>query len=174
MKNSVDTMLFLEYMKACGFNIEDYSSILEILSNVTLSMSKYLRGYDTYILNSGVNYKDLRSFNLKGANGYIKDKEIYIPSTVENDKYFNRKNKYYYEHPLIDGFDVLIGCGLSNEVFELPMKPLFIGACVDTNDENKEHILKLYRELANEMGYVYFQDKASILNKEMCLVRHIK
>ena len=79
MKNSEDTMLFLEYMKACGFNIEDYSSILEILSNVTLSMSKYLRGYDTYILNSGVNYKDLRSFNLKGANGYIKDKEIYIP-----------------------------------------------------------------------------------------------
>ena len=49
MKNSEDTMLFLEYMKACGFNIEDYSSILEILSNVTLSMSKYLRGYDTYI-----------------------------------------------------------------------------------------------------------------------------
>lgn len=54
------------------------------------------------------------------------------------------------------------------------MKPFFIGACVDTNDENKEHIFKLYRELANEMGYVYFQDKASILNKEMCLVRHIK
>ena len=75
MKNSEDTMLFLEYMKACGFNIEDYSSILEILSNVTLSMSKYLRGYDTYILNSGVNYKDLRSFNLKGANGYIKIKK---------------------------------------------------------------------------------------------------
>ena len=172
MKDSVDTMLFLEYMKACGFNIEDYSSILEILSNGTLSMSKYLRGYDTYILNSGVNYKDLRSFNLKGANGYIKDKEIYIPSTIENDKYFNRKNKYYYEHPLIEGFDAIIGCGLSNEVFDLPKKPLFIGTCIDTRDENKERIFNLYRDLAISMGYEYYQDNASILNKEMCLVRH--
>ena len=75
MKNSEDTMLFLEYMKACGFNIEDYSSILEILSNVTLSMSKYLRGYDTYILNSGVNYKDLRSFNLKALMDILKIKK---------------------------------------------------------------------------------------------------
>lgn len=174
MKDSVDTMLFLEYMKAYGFNPEDYSSILEILSDVTLSISKYLRGYDTYILNSKVDYSDLRDFGLKGANGYIKDKEIYIPSTMENDKWFNKRNKYYYEHPLIDGFDAIIGCGLSNEVFELPKKPLFIGTCIDTRDENKERIFNLYRELANEIGYEYYQDKASILNKEMCLVRHKK
>lgn len=172
MKDSVDTMLFLEYMKAYGFNIEDYTSILEILSNVTLSMSKYLRGYDTYILNSGVDYKDLRDFGLKGANGYIKDKEIYIPSTMENDRWFNKRNKYYYEHPLIESFDALIGCGLSNEVFELPKKPLFIGTCIDTRDKNKERIFKLYHDLALSLGYDYYQDKASILNKEMCLVRH--
>ncbi len=174
MKDSVDTMLFLEYMKAYGFNIEDYTSILEILSNVTLSMSKYLRGYDTYILNNKVDYKELRDFGLKGANGYIKDKEIYIPSTMENDKWFSKRNKYYYEHPLMESFDAIIGCGLSSEVFDLPKKPLFIGTCIDTSDENKKRIFKLYHDLAVSMGCEYYQDKASILNKEMCLVRHKK
>lgn len=172
MIDAEDSIIFLEFLRDNGFNVEDYSSILEIFNNVEFSMAKFLRAYQVYLLSSKVTYKDLINFNIKGANGYIKDKEIYVPSNMVNDMLFNKKNKYYYHHPLIDSFDCIIGCGISNEIDELPNKSMFIGDIYRKDSPYVDRVFDRYKALASKMGYEYIEGEFSHLNKTMCLVKH--
>ena len=172
MKEAVDSIIFLDFMREYGFRVEDYDATLELFNSVELSMAKFLRAYKVFLLSTKVDSKSLISCNLRGAFGYLKEGEISIPSNSINDMLFNKKNKYYYNHPFIKSFDCIIGYGLSNEIDELPNNDIFIGDICDKDSVYKTSAFDRYKALASKMGYDYFESEYNHLNKSMCLVRH--
>lgn len=84
-----NTRIFLDFLIDNGFNPENYRNILEIIQSVPNSVSKYLKNYPQFLLSEKVDYSELISHQLKGANGYIdKNGRIIVPKTEEGDKYF--------------------------------------------------------------------------------------
>ena len=114
----VNTNIFLDFLIANGFRPENYQNILEIDQSVPNSISKHLKDYRQFLLSKKVDYSELVSYQIKGANGYINQKGgITVPISEESDEYFKAlaiQSKIYchkkipYFYPNITDFDALI------------------------------------------------------------------
>lgn len=199
---SSNTRIFLDFLIDNGFNPENYKNILEIIQSVPNSLSKYLKYYPQFLLSEKVDYSELISHQIKGANGYIDKKGgIVVPKTEEGDKYFKdlalqlklycqKKIPYYY--PIISEFDSLIAYYDLNKEQQIsidqivnatipPIEDKYIGFIADTkNQEQITKNLEIFSILLeviksnSRQDYTMIHDTVSSQEKELYLIKRKK
>ena len=196
---SSNTRIFLDFLVNNGFNPENYRNILEIIQSVPDSLSKYLKYYPQFLLSEKVDYSELISSQINGANGYIdKSGKMVVPKTVEGDKYFKdlavRLNLYChktipYYYPTVNEFDSLIAYydltgeqQISVDQIVNASKPLiedkYIGLITDTKNQEQLtknlEIFSLLLEVINSNSrydYTMIHDTVSSQDKELYLIK---
>lgn len=199
---SSNTRIFLDFLIDNGFNPENYKNILEIIQSVPNSLSKYLKYYPQFLLSEKVDYSELISHQIKGANGYIDKKGgIVVPKTEEGDKYFKdlalqlklycqKKIPYYY--PIISEFDSLIAYYDLNKEQQISIDQIvnatipliedkYIGFIADTkNQEQITKNLEIFSILLeviksnSRQDYTMIHDTVSSQEKELYLIKRKK
>ncbi len=199
---SSNTRIFLDFLIDNGFNPENYKNILEIIQSVPNSLSKYLQYYPQFLLSKKVDYSELISHQIKGANGYIDKKGgIVVPKTEEGDKYFKdlalqlklycqKKIPYYY--PIISEFDSLIAYYDLNKEQQISIDQIvnatipliedkYIGFIADTkNQEQINKNLEIFSILLeviksnSRQDYTMIHDTVSSQEKELYLIKRKK
>lgn len=197
-----NTRIFLDFLIDNGFNPENYRNILEIIQSVPNSVSKYLKNYPQFLLSEKVDYSELISYQIKGANGYIeKNGRIIVPKTEEGDKYFkdlaknlklycNKKIPYYY--PIISEFDSLIAYYDLNREQQISINQIvnatipliedkYIGFIADTNSQEKitkniaifSILLEVIKSNSRQ-DYTMIHDTINSQGKELYLIKRKK
>lgn len=107
-----NSLLVLGAMVANGFKPGDCNKILELFQPASDSISQHLNQFEQFLLSKNVNYDDLERYNIKGACGYLDEKDgIFIKNTTKSNKYFDvyeskamcQPNNWNY--PTISEFD---------------------------------------------------------------------
>lgn len=121
-----NTILLLKEIKEKALKEKEHKSILEVLNPVSLSFSRYLEGYETYILNNLVSKEELEQYGISGAIGTLTEEGIIFSKSEEKRK----------EKLSINDFDLIIGNGISITSFNakaFPQEKIF-GFCTDEKD----------------------------------------
>lgn len=154
METKDDALLLLEYMVSEGFNPNNYERILELFQSAPDSISKYLAKYNQYLLSKKVLYCQLEDYGIDGAYGYLTEKGIYVPKTLDNDKHFLEEapkvpyKRHSYSYPSVEEFEVAIF--LENLVIPRTIdttiycskliQDKYFGFVVDNSDNTKTNI----------------------------------
>jgi len=190
----INAYLFKEYIESKGFNPERYNQLLELNQDVLGSVSALLKDYQQFLLSTRVNYNELQSVRIYGANGFIEKDGIFVPKTIEADDHFFGGYlpkvpyiRHWYEYPKIGEdfceYDVTISNGISEEdQFDLILRSnmdLFLGDVLDTNDKNyalnkKQLLMKLSQIRDNSTGLNISADYDHKLGKEYILLSRRK
>lgn len=175
METINNTILLLEEIKNQALKEKNYQHILEVLNKPEDSFSRYLEGYDTFILNKLVEDSKLESLGLKGENGTLTEEGIILPKkTIE--KYKQNGIKL----PSIEDFDLIIGNGISMTSFNASIfsQDKIFGFCTDVNDPNlllrlnrAESLTNCYNNSPNS-GYEMLDYSKN--GKVYCLVKRNK
>lgn len=156
MKYNENSVLFLEYIIEIGkFNPNNYGRILELGQSVPNSMSIFLKNYRQYLLSSDVQYHELDEYGIDGAFGYIKQNEIFVPKSLENDEHFiyNAPKSLFprhgYDYPTINKFDSIICEGLNANLLDIVglNQDKFFGVCIDLIDNKNANREQLHRRI---------------------------
>ncbi len=171
----INTILLFEEIKTEVLEKKSYQHILEVLNPVPVSLSRYLEGYDTFILNNLVEERELRSLGLKGEQGTLTEEGIVLPKET-----IKRYNQEGIKIPSIEDFDLIIGNGISITSFNaaaFPRDKVF-GFCTDSNDPSislrinrAESLLNFYNS-SNNPGYEMLNYSKN--GKVYCLVKRNK
>ncbi|MBQ9011741.1 MAG: hypothetical protein IJ093_03740 [Bacilli bacterium] len=177
--------LILDYMIYNGFNEENYTDILEIISSANESMSQFLSGYRQYLLSRRVRYDDLNELELDGAYGYLGKTGIIVPQNYENDRRFlfssecDKNGRYLV--PTINNFNAIIGHGISKDILNVANYPhdKFLGLCIDMDDEELSKKIKLFELITKQINFLgndeyrLSHDTVSNKNKELLLINKV-
>ena len=190
----VSSKQFLEYLESQKFNPEFYEKILELNQGVDTSISSFLEGDNQFLLSTKVDYQDIIDSGICGAYGYVREDGIYVPKTLEGDRYFFGGHlpkvlypRYSYEYPALRedrcDYDVVVSKGLSKEdKFDLIINSnlsLFLGDVLDLNDEDykevrKELVCRLYKIRSDNYNMSITAERDSSSNKEYILLSRTK
>ncbi len=194
-KDTKNSMLFLQYLIANGFNPNNYNEILELGQSVPNSLSQFLTIFRQYLLSRKVIYSELDKYEMNGAFGYMQQGEIYVPKTPENDQHFLYEapkvpyNRYYYSYPCINEFDVIICEGLDVSLSQTTKlrQDKYYGLCLDAINEKDSYAEDARRKklialgtLLNSMNssdrnsYELALDEDKKLGKEFYLIKKQK
>lgn len=188
------TKLFLEYLKSQKFNPEFYEQILELNQGVDTSISKVLEVDNQFLLSTKVDYQGIIDNNMRGAYGYVKEDGIYVPKTLEGDRYFFGDylpkvpyRRHWYAYPTLRDdrcdYDAVVSKGLSEEdKFDLIINSnmnLFLGDVLDLTAEDYEAVrkaivCKLYRLKSDSFNMIINTERDSANNKEYVLLSRTK
>ena len=168
----LNSSLFLQYIKFCGFDPECYEGILELVQSPFGSMSQFLKEYNQCLLSKQVTYDDLDKVGIKGINGYLCSDDIFVPynKDVPNT---GRKSRLS-----VADFDVIIANG-NDETLHFSLnhnKDLFLGYCVSKDDERLDNLRIKFSLIANAIhfssnnNYAIYRDDVSSCDKELFLV----
>ncbi len=194
-----NTKIFLDFLIANGFRPENYQNILEIDQDVPNSISKHLKDYRQFLLSKKVDYSELVSYQIKGANGYINQKGgITVPISEESDEYFKAlaiQSKIYchkkipYFYPNITDFDALIAYYDLTTNYQLSIEQVvnatipfienhYIGFITDSNNEvqntQKLAIFSMLLEILqsnSRQEYTMIHDSLKGQEKELYLMK---
>ncbi len=164
-----NTILLLKEIKERALKEKEHRSILEVLNPVSLSFSRYLEGYETYILNNLVNKEELEQYGILGAIGNLS----------ESGMVFSEREEKNIKRPSIKDFDLIIGNGISITSFNakaFPQEKVF-GFCTEENDPS----LRLRINRAESLVHAYnnsFYPGYEMLNyhkngKVYCIVKKV-
>lgn len=198
----VNTNIFLDFLIANVFQAENYQNILEIDQAVPNSISKHLKDYRQFLLSKKVDYSELVSYQIKGANGYINQKGgITVPISEESDEYFKSlaiQSKIYchkkipYFYPNITDFDALIAYYDLTTNYQFSIEQVvnatipfienhFIGFITDSNNEmqnaQKLAIFSMLLEILqsnSRQDYTMIHDSLKGQEKELYLMKKIR
>ena len=190
----VSSKQFLEYLESQKFNPEFYEKILELNQGVDTSISRWLEGDNQFLLSTKVDYQDIIDSGIRGAYGYVREDGIYVPKTLEGDRYFFGGHlpkvlypRYSYEYPALRedrcDYDAVVSKGLSKEdKFDLIINSnmnLFLGDVLDLSSEDyeevrKELVCKLYRLRSDNYNMSITAERDSSNNKEYILLSRTK
>lgn len=191
--------IFLDYLIANGFQPQNYKNILELIQSVPNSISKYLKDYRQFLLSEKIDYSELVSYQIKGANGYLNKRgRIVVPTSEAGDEYFknltkklkirsNQKIPYFY--PIISEFDALIAyydLTLDQQVIvdqivnaSIPLiENNYIGFIADTKDQDQitktiaifSILLEVIKSNSRQ-DYTMIHDTVSNQGKELYLIK---
>ena len=190
----INAYLFKEYIESEGFNPERYNQLLELNQDVLGSVSTLLKNYQQFLLSTKVDYSELQSAGIYGANGFVEKDGIFVPKSLKADDYFFGGylpkvpyKRHWYKYPKIGEdfceYDVTISNGISKEdQFDLILHSdmdLFLGDVLDISDENyeinkKQLLMKLYQIRGNSTGLNISADYDHKLGKEYVLLSRRK
>lgn len=190
----VSTKQFLEYLESQKFNPEFYEKILELNQGVDTSISRLLEADNQFLLSTKVDYQEVIDSGIRGAYGYVREDGIYVPKTLEGDRYFFGGHlpkvlypRYSYEYPALRedrcDYDVVVSKGLSKEdKFDLIINSnmaLFLGDVLDLTAEDyketrKELVCRLYRLRSDNYNMSITAERDSAKNKEYVLLSRTK
>ena len=190
----VSSKKFLEYLESQKFNPEFYEKILELNQGVDTSISSFLEGDNQFLLSTKVDYQEVIDSGIRGAYGYVREDGIYVPKTLEGDRYFFGGHlpkvlypRYSYEYPALRedrcDYDVVVSKGLSKEdKFDLIINSnmaLFLGDVLDLTAEDyketrKELVCRLYRLRSDNYNMSITAERDSSNNKEYILLSRTK
>ncbi len=194
MSKLINAYLFKEYIESEGFNPERYSQLLELNQDVLGSVSTLLKDYQQFLLSTRVNYNELQSAGIYGANGFVEKDGLFVPKSLEADDHFFGGYlpkvpyiRHWYEYPKIGEdfceYDVTISNGISKEdQFDLILQSdmdLFLGDVLDISDENyeinkKQLLMKLFQIRDNSTGLSISADYDHKFGKEYVLLSRRK
>lgn len=194
MKKLIKSYMFKEYIESEGFNIGKYKQLLELNQDVLGSLSILLKGYPQFLLSTRVNYNELHSARINGANGFVEKDELFVPKSLEADDHFFGGYlpkvpyiRHWYEYPAISQnfceYDVTISNGISKEdQFDLILHSdmdLFLGDVLDMSDENyqenkKQLLMKLLQMRDSCTGLNISDEYDHKLGKEYILLSRKK
>lgn len=191
-----NSFLFLEFMRSNGFKPENCDNILELVQAVPGSLSQYLKTYKQFLLSRAVKYSDLKTYDIKGAYGYVEESEgIVVPKTIIADEYFREKQGKVvdkqiprYTHTNINEFDTVIAFSddiLNKEDLRQILTGLsfgFINRCfgfIAAKDDRmlleKQDVFKYVLDELNKASnkqYTLVHDTDSCKNKELYLIKN--
>lgn len=194
LRKMINAQLFKEYIESEGFNPERYNQMLELNQDVIGSISIYLNNYQQFLLSTKVNYNELQSAGIYGANGFVEKNGIFVPKTLQADDHFFGGylpkvpyKRHWYHYPKIGEdfceYDVTISNGISeHDQFDLILQSdmdLFLGDVLDMSDENYEIkrnqlMMKLHQMRNNIIGLNINVDSDKKLGKEYVLLSRRK
>ena len=173
-----NTLLFFDFLRANGFNPNNYEGILELLQSAKDSLSKYLIYFNHYLLSEKVRYDELYTYGINGGNGYVDKKGItliekpYINLNQNNEiPSMSKFGSIIYYHEDFD-FEIKHICNM----FYFPQGKFF-GFITGKNDETLKTKLSIYKNLlecVNSIGnkeYEIIHDSITSYDKEFYLVK---
>lgn len=172
-----NTLLFFDFLRANGFNPNNYEGILELLQSAKDSLSKYLIYFNHHLLSQKVRCDELYTYGINGVNGYLDKNSI----TLIEKAYINKQNNIC---PSIDEFGSII---CYHEDFDFEIKHIcnmfyhpqdkFFGFICDKYDKTLKTKLKIYRNLLECINgienkeYELIHDSITSYDKEFYLVK---
>ena len=178
-KSNENTIYFLGYLLENGFNLNNYSGILELGQSVPNSLSRYLAVYNQYLLSRKVDYNELTQYGINGAYGYVEHEEITISKPLMNVHHILCDVPYKghsYSYPSVSKFDSIICHGYSEDLAQaLKLKQdKYFGLCIDKSqiDQKFTHFYRLLVAMKHYLdNYELITDEDTKSNKEFILLK---